>query len=238
MASVNGPANNGSGGNQPEVGNSIGGSDDIIRIDPGAIDTASAESGGSTATHRAGYGPNGRKLRKDGTERAARQSGNASAGPTTKAALPVDALAGTIVGVHALLSATLKVPELALDPKEGAQLAAALANLQRFYPVHVTEKALAWGQVFTALGMIYGTRIAAVGARRSAEKKQGDNVIRPQAFQRPPQPTVQQPQQAAPTSPVQMPDGDDLATAKPQMNTPRPPSGADQVFVNTPPHLM
>jgi hypothetical protein len=239
MADSSGPAFNGRGGTSESVGSTISGGDDIIRIDPGAIDASAAAETGNT-TVRPGYGPNGRKLNKDGTERKAKGTGRATnANPAPQASFSVEALAGTIAGVHALLSATLKIPELALDPKESVQLASALANLQRFYPVIISEKSLAIGNVMMAVGLIYGTRIAAIGARKSAERRQGDNVIRPQAFQRPPQPTVQQPpQQAASAAPPMMPDGDDLATQKPPQVTPRSVNPADQVFVATPPHLM
>jgi hypothetical protein len=140
--------------------------------------------------------------------------------------------------VHALLSATLKIPELALDPKEGQHLASALANLQRYYPVHVTEKALAWGNVFSALGLVYGTRFAAMRVRMASERKNAQapgNVIRPQAFQ--PRATVQMPQPQSAQSEVMTPDGDPVASA-PIGGSAQPRDIGDRIFSATPPELM
>lgn len=140
------------------------------------------------------------------------------------------------MGLHALLSATLKVPELALDPREGAQLAAALANLQKFYPVHVTEKALAWGNMLTAVGMIYGTRFAAISARKAAERKnpqpqRGADIIRPN-FQASPRPTV-----TTPPPNVLTPDGDPTQAA-PVAPQPQHRDATEAMFAATPPELM
>lgn len=134
--------------------------------------------------------------------------------------------------MHALLSATLKVPELSLDPKEGQALAVAFANLQRFYPVHVTEKALAWANVMSAVGMVYGTRIAAIGARKAAEKRNApsSNIIRPAVFQ-------QRPPIMTPQAPVATPDHDPTQ-ASPQTVTARPSNSADEVFSRLPPELI
>jgi hypothetical protein len=239
MADGNGAAFNATGGNNSALGSSIGGDDGIIRIDPGAID-ASATAAGYAETTKPGYGPNGRKLRKDGQERRAKgESGNASTPRAAQATFPVEALAGTIVGIHALLSASLKIPELSLDPKEGAHLAAALANLQRYYPVHVTEKALAWGNVFSALGLVYGTRFAAMRVRIASERKNSNsasNIVRPAAFQQP-RPTVHAPQPQPAQSEVMTPDGDPVAPM-PTGATAQPRDIGDRIFSATPPELM
>lgn len=237
MADSGGPTLSGDGGNNEGVAGSIGGDDDIIRIDPGAIDASASASGTTNANAKPGYGPNGRKLRKDGTERAAKGSGgNARASTEAKAGIPVDALAGTIVGLHALLSATLKIPELALAQSEGQVLASALANLQRYYPVHVTEKALAWGNVFSALGIVYGTRLGAMMARQKAERQDArspNNVVRPPQFQQ--RPTVQQPPAQQPV--VATPDGDPVSAA-PSNSGARAMDNAERVFASLPPELI
>lgn len=240
MATGDGNPFGGIGGNQSSASGKADGGDGVIRIDPADIDAAAGSETASVGT-RPGYGPNGRKLRKDGTERAARGGGggNASGTTTPKTTFPVEAMSGTILGMHAILSTVLKTPELALDPREAAQLGAALANLQQFYPVSVTAKALAWANLLTAGGMIYGTRIAAIAARKAKETRErggGGQVIRPDFRPRPgPMP---QPQPAPqPTPFVVSPDGDPVAPA-PQRATEKPQSAGDAAFANTPPELI
>lgn len=240
MADGGGFETRGNGGTTEQVGSSIRGSDDVIRIDPGVIDASATAATERSNTTRPGYGPNGRKLNRDGSERKQRTSkgGNASATGTAQATFSVEALAGTIVAQHAILSTLLKVPELSIDPREAQQLAAALANLQRFYPVVISEKALAWGNVISAIGMIYGTRVMAYGARKAAERKQnpqGATVIRPQQFQQRPQP---QPQPRAQRPEIITPDGDPVAAATPQNSAPRPETAGDAAFQSIPPELI
>lgn len=241
MADDNGNSPFRNGGGTAPIASGITEIDDIIRIDPGAIDAGTeTPSVGS----KPGYGPNGRKLNKDGTERAARGTGSGQGRTRAytsnpQATLPVEALAGTIMGLHALMSATLKIPELALDPREGAQLAGALANLQKFYPVAVTEKALAWGNVLTAVGMIYGTRVAAIGARRAAERRgqphapQSATVLRPNFRPAPTAPAQGAP--PAPTPNITTPDGDPVQGQTPGA---QPRNSSEAVFASIPPELM
>lgn len=139
--------------------------------------------------------------------------------------------------MHALLSATLQIPELALADEEGKALANALANLQRFYPVHVTEKALAWSNMLSAVGMIYGTRVGAYTTRRATERKTAGptNVIRPQQFSqaRQPSPNAQPIQQPV----IQTPDGDPVQAA-PNAATARAMDATERLFQNTPPEMI
>jgi len=130
------------------------------------------------------------------------------------------------------LATTLKVPELALDPREGQQLALALQNLQRFYNIQMTEKALAWSNLTMTCATIYATRAAAIGARLKHEKQnpRQDNIIRPQQF-RPAvvTPAPMTPPQAAPL----MPDGDPVQAAPPVNEAPK--SAGDAIFASIDP---
>jgi hypothetical protein len=233
MANSSGPTANGGYGSQSSIGGSNGGSDDVIRIDPGAIDASATENGGSNP--KPGYGPNGRKLNRDGSERAQRGSaGRASPrAAAPQAPLSVDALAFSITGIHALLSATLQIPELALDKSEGDALAKALANLQRFYNIQVTEKALAWSNLAMTLATVYGTRLGAIAARKAADKRPkpaGATILRPD-FQRPPQPSVMTP------APSMSPDGDPTS-APPIDGGAKPTTVGDNIFASTPADLI
>lgn len=226
---------NGAGNGTANVAGSISGSDGIIRVDPAAIDNAHASAGiePPAVGSRAGYGPNGRKLNKDGTERKAKGSGGNAAAPRTQAPpLSVDTLTFAIVGIHTLLATTLKVPELALDPREGQQLALALQNLQRFYNIQMTEKALAWSNLTMTCATIYATRAAAIAARMKMEARnpRQDNVIRPQQF-RPAvvTPAPMTPPQAAPLTP----DGDPVSAAPPVNEAPK--SAGDALFASIDP---
>lgn len=62
-------------------------------------------------------------------------------------------------------------PELALDEPEAKQLAGAITEVSRHYAINVDEKTMAWGQLFIAIGMIYGTRLIAVRTRKKTEAK-------------------------------------------------------------------
>ena len=58
-----------------------------------------------------------------------------------------------------------------LDPKEAAQLAQAIANVQRHYESVISAKTLDWSRLVMTLGTIYGSRALAIGMRRKAAAK-------------------------------------------------------------------
>lgn len=112
-------------------------------------------------------------------------------------------------------------------------MALALQNLQRFYNIQVTEKALAWSNLCMTLATIYGTRGAAYAARMKMEGRnpRQDNVIRPQQFR----PAVVTPQ--APASPGLTPDGDPTQPMPLNGGTSAKTAG-DAAFAATPPEFM
>lgn len=237
MAERDGSEIGNNGGSTNQVGSGFGGSDDVIRIDPGAIDTASGTA--ETVAARGGYGPNGRKLNKDGTERKAKGSGRTNASASAaQAPFPVDMVAAQIVAAHALLSFALKAPELALDPREGKTLAEAMANLQQFYPhVQIAPKTMAWGNMFSALGLVYGGRFLAIASKKKETRapQSTADVIRPAQFQQPR--THVTPPPASPF--VAMPDGDDLATPNAHIVPQgKPVNAAERAFSETPPEML
>lgn len=231
MANGNGATDGNAGGNQSSVGGSIQGDDGIIRIDPAAVDAAAGTVAPNVGNTKPGYGPNGRKLNKDGTERKAKGTGgNAPASTQAAPPLSIDAATFSLVGIHAMLATVLGIKELALDPTEGKQMALALQNLQRFYNIQVTEKALAWSNMGMTLMAVYGTRAAAFAARKAAEAKTNPRtsgtVIRPQQFQA--RPTVVEPA-------VMSPDGDPAQAAPVGV---KPGTNGEAAFASTPPEFM
>jgi hypothetical protein len=71
------------------------------------------------------------------------------------------------MSIHAMLSVALKVPEIALDQTEAAQLAAAIAGVERHYNVGFSEKSADWVNLFMVIGAVYGTRVMAYRMRTS-----------------------------------------------------------------------
>lgn len=85
-----------------------------------------------------------------------------------------------------MLAGITRTSEFALDKAEAKQLAEGISNVSRHYDIAATQKSMDWTNLLMLLGMIYGTRIYAVRARRAAAKKDtprqassADNVIIP-----------------------------------------------------------
>lgn len=70
-----------------------------------------------------------------------------------------------------MLAGITRVSELAITSDESEQLATALATVSQFYDVQVAEKTVAWINLAMVGGMIYGTRLVAIRARRTEERK-------------------------------------------------------------------
>jgi hypothetical protein len=83
-----------------------------------------------------------------------------------------------------MLAALTKIEELAIEQDEAVTLGNAIATLAPFYNIEASAKVLAWGNMLSALGMVYGTRLIAIRARRATTPATpnaggvgGDNVI-------------------------------------------------------------
>ena len=79
-------------------------------------------------------------------------------------------MTGLFVGIHTMLAMQTKTPELQMSPEEGQQFMLAAQNVMRHYSVEATQQTLDWIALFSCAATIYGTRAAAVAARRSREK--------------------------------------------------------------------
>lgn len=103
-------------------------------------------------------------------------SGNRKA----KAENPADlgALTAVIVNIHAMLAT--RVPEMLIEEKEAATLAASIIRVEQYYPKVrelLTGKAAAHIALFAAIGQVYGTRMIAISMRAKAEKSNGPTVV-------------------------------------------------------------
>jgi hypothetical protein len=102
----------------------------------------------------------------------------------------LNGLEALLFSTHALLAASLKIPELGIEQSEAKMLAMAVANVNRHYNVQVAQKTMDWANLVTSCCMIYGTRFATVRARRRgttpaarAANGAGDDLARAHAQQ-------------------------------------------------------
>jgi hypothetical protein len=91
-------------------------------------------------------------------------------------------------------AAFLKTPELELEPDEAKQLAAAIAEVQKHYPMTISPEAMAWTNLGMACAMVYGPRLYLVRNRQKEEKAQRARNVSPD------------PTTGTPGSPGPMPD--------------------------------
>ena len=70
-----------------------------------------------------------------------------------------------------MIAAATKTPELFIEPSEAKLVADAIAAVERHYSFGMSEKSADWANLMMALGTVYGTRLFAINARLSEEKK-------------------------------------------------------------------
>jgi hypothetical protein len=138
--------------------------DGFITIDPASITGDNGSGSGDN-------GSGGSAAGGDAPKRRGRRPGTTTKGK--QAALDVNGLESLLYSVHGMLAGITKTEELMLDHSEAKSLAEATANVARHYDVSVSAKALDWSNLVMALGMVYGTRLVAIRARRGAERRAG-----------------------------------------------------------------
>ena len=89
-----------------------------------------------------------------------------------------------LFNIHGMLAAATGIEQLALANEESQALAKSVANLQQFYPMRVSAKALAWTNFAMVAGNIYGSRAVSIYAEMKArDREQGqdhpDNNVHP-----------------------------------------------------------
>lgn len=147
-------------GTSSENGNSVGGVG-------GTIDPATVAAGNSD-------GEPGRKRRERSDKGKSRGARGAGAG--TKASLDLSLVEFTLVGIHSILAAATKIPELELQQEEAKTLAVHIGNVAQYYPMMIDPKTQAWVALFIVAGGLYGTRFVAYNARLHAEKQSATAV--------------------------------------------------------------
>lgn len=146
----------------------------IFAFEPNSDGHESGGNGGSGA----GTGSGGSvEYNKDGSirrKRGRKPGVNYGSKPTTqKAGIPaVDAIAGTLYGVHTALAVFARVPELALSEDEAKQLAKATAVVAEVSGVQVDPRVAAYINLATVAASIYGPRALAIYFRVQNERKQ------------------------------------------------------------------
>lgn len=147
-------------------------------IDPREIDAAASE------TIRGGDSNSGTgesiQYNKDGSirQKRGRKPGGGTKTATATKALPLDvsAIQFSLTGIHQLLAVALKAKEFELSEIEAKVLAENVANVGRHYDLVASQKSIDWFNLCMALSTIYGTRIIAISARKTHEKKGGGGI--------------------------------------------------------------
>lgn len=87
-----------------------------------------------------------------------------------------------IVGVHKLLAALTKQPAVIVTEAEGEALACACADIIEEYGLAMSRRALLWGNLVSAVAIVYGPRVAmamAVAKNKRQENKPLKNTPPP-----------------------------------------------------------
>lgn len=118
-----------------------------------------------------------------GTGKRGRPKGsrNATGAAKTQAKNNLSGLEGVLLTVHFAAAKFLEAPELQLSDGEAEAYAIAVKKVNDQYDSQFNAKTLAWIQLLTVTGGIYGTRIYAIQARRREEAKlaRGGEARRP-----------------------------------------------------------
>lgn len=135
--------------------------DDYIvdQPDNGIGDTFVDPNTGSSSGTGSG---NGRRTRSDTGKPRGRRSSRTSASETTSS------VANLLFSVHLGIANLFGSEVFAITPEESQALAKAVTNVSQYYDVPiVSEKALAWVNLATTLGAVYGPRFVAAKMRKT-----------------------------------------------------------------------
>lgn len=127
-------------------------------IEPAALGDGAGSNSGS-----------GNDTAEQPAKRRGRKPGSRNANGKTQA-LDINGVEAILFSAHTILATIVKTPEIALDQIEARQMAEAIGNVSRHYDIAATQKTLDWANLIMAAGMIYGTRLYAIRAKRVANK--------------------------------------------------------------------
>lgn len=126
------------------------------------------------------------KRNADGTPRRKRGprkgGGSGSSASASKNPISVSGIEALLFSTHAIISAALHTPELALEKVESQVLAEATANVARHYPTSISAKTIDWAALATCLAFTYGPRAVMIRQRLDAEREQRARNQRPAEF--------------------------------------------------------
>lgn len=155
---INGSSGNNDSGNPGDIGG-VDGDVIIIERDDNIFDPATADrgSGGERAAGDSNAGSNARKGRRKRTVRASQETS--------------ENLTAILFSMHRMLAALTNTAELAIEKEEAKQLAEAIERVERLYTdAIIPESWLAWGNLVSVAGQVYGTRIMAANIRKKSSK--------------------------------------------------------------------
>lgn len=90
--------------------------------------------------------------------------------------------------MHSALAALTTIRELELEEEEARKLSNASKEVLRYYPIGMSDKALAWVNLGVVACGIYGTRIMAYSVRRGTERRARIVTLPSSGTPPPPQP--------------------------------------------------
>lgn len=135
--------------------------------DIGKHGSGDSETGGSGTTQRRRGRPPGSKNKTGKTASPVR--------------LDIAGVEQVLLSIHGMLALLTKAEEWEIDEKEAARMAAAFERVSQHYPAlaKISPKTIDHMNFASVLGGVYGTRIIAMFAKKSAEKTQQNRPVRP-----------------------------------------------------------
>lgn len=146
---------------EPDGGKPTGDSGGVGAIDP----TTLGGSGNDGSNSANGSGKRGR----------GRPKGSGTKSQTASPQLDIGSIETLLFNIHGLLAVATKIDQLALQQEEAKTLAVAVANVQKFYPMHISAKAFAWTNLVMVAGSVYGSRAVSIWADMKAAENARDN---------------------------------------------------------------
>lgn len=149
------------GGTDFSAGNSASlSADGILTIDPASLDggsgTGNGNDSGDTAPVR------GRRGRKPGSVNARK----------TKDTVSVAGLASILLSGHTMLAAITRTQEFLIEPDEADAIAKASAEVLSYYDnLKISNQAVAWFGLISAVGAVYGPRVIAFRLRNASNPR-------------------------------------------------------------------
>lgn len=104
-------------------------------------------------------------------KRRGRKPGTGSTRSQKQAPLDINGIEKILYSGHSILAAITKTPEFQLANQEAEEIAKAIGNVSRHYDVSASAKTVDIANLIMVLGMVYGSRLLAIRARKTNERK-------------------------------------------------------------------